>query len=273
MAYIRELPNGRFKVCWRENRTNEFGAPIKGSYIQRTAVVATAKEAERRRIKIEDHIESGQYPTATRDKAAMPLGEYAKRYFDSAEARISQVTHDGYRKIYQAHIADVFGSRPIGTIAPSDVSTWFSALLAGDSNRYLDSQAEELERAKRSPKTAKQALGVLRRICNVAVLDSAITANPALVKLTTSSKRNGRAKFKHCPLTPAQIAALSEHVGGIYGLAITFTGFTGLRAAELAGLEVGDVLLTDAGGQVRVQRTKTREVGGFRSDVTNVSSG
>jgi integrase len=142
------------------------------------------------------------------------------------------------------------------------------ALLAGDSNRYVDRQADEPELAKRSPKTAKQALGVLRRICNVAVLDSAITANPALVKLTTSSKRNARTKFKHCPLTPGQIAALSDYVGGIYGLAITFTGFTGLRAAELAGLEIGDVLLTDAGGQVRVQRTKTREVGGFRSDLT-----
>lgn len=143
------------------------------------------------------------------------------------------------------------------------MSAWFSDLLAGDSNRYAASQvdSDERERAKRSPKTAKQALGVLRRICAVAVLDNAITANPALVKLTTSTKRRA-SKFRHTPLTRPQIIALADHVTNkglpAYGLFITFAGFTGLRAAELAGLEIRDVILTDTGGSVRVERAKTK---------------
>ncbi|NVN51621.1 site-specific integrase [Mycolicibacterium hippocampi] len=267
MAYIRELPNGKYRVLWRENATDEFGSPIKGQYRQRCETVADAKAAERRRIAIEDQIERSDSPASQRAKAGTPLGEYAKRYFDGAESRIGSVTLNGYRNIYRRHIADRFGGRPVGSILPSDVSSWFSDLLAGESNRYTpDSDPEAPEFAKRDPKTAKQALGVLRRICNVAVLDSAITANPALVKLTTSSKRNGRRRFKHCPLTPAQIATLADYIATeqhnpIYALLVTFTGFTGLRAAEVAGLEIGDLVLSEipgTAGSVRVERTKTK---------------
>lgn len=267
MAYIRDLPNGRYKVCWRENVTDDYGAPIKGRYRQRSVVVDSAKAAERRKIKIE---ETGH---DTSVKAGVALGEYAARYFKSAESRIGDVTVDGYRKLYHRHIADAFGSRPVGSILPSDVSAWFSELLAGDSNRYAASQVDSdtRERAKRSPKTAKQALGVLRRICAVAVLDNAITANPALVKLTTSTKRRA-SRFRHTPLTGSQIIALADHVTGkglpVYGLFITFAGFTGLRAAELAGLEVHDVILTDTGGSVRVERTKTRRGGAWQTEST-----
>ncbi|WP_131811298.1 hypothetical protein [Mycobacterium kubicae] len=119
-------------------------------------------------------------------------------------------------------------------------ASWFSQLLAGSSNRYAKtSSTESRELAKRDPKTAKQALGVLRRICNVAVLDGAIAANPTLVKLSTSSKRRANG-FRHQPLTPAQIGALHDYVANqlhcpVYALAILFDAFTGLRAAELAG--------------------------------------
>jgi integrase len=268
MAYIRELPNGKYRILWRENAVDDYGSPIKGQYRQRSETVATAKQADRRRIDIEREIESGHDPSSKRDKAATALGTYAKRYFDAAESRIGRVTLDGYRKVYRRHIADTFGSRPVGSILPSDVSTWFSALLAGESNRYeADSDPDNPQLAKRNPKTAKQALGVLRRICNVAVLDGAIIANPALVKLTTSTKRNGQQRFKHCPLTPAQIAALASHITNnqhnpIYGLVVTFDGFTGLRAAEVAGLEIRDLTLSDipaTAGAVRVERTKKKD--------------
>jgi integrase len=267
MAYIRELSNGKYRILWRENATDDYGSPIKGQYTQRSETVPTAKAAERRRIDIEREIESGHDPSAKRDKAATALGVYAARYFKAAESRIGTVTLDGYRKLYQRHIADVFGSRPVGSILPSDVSSWFSDLLAGDSNRYVvGTDPDNPALAKRDPKTAKQALGVLRRIFNVAVLDAAIIANPALVKLTTSTKRDGRRRFRHCPLTPAQIATLSGYIANerhnpVYGLVVMFTGFTGLRAAEVAGLEIRDLTLSDipgTAGAVRVERTKKK---------------
>lgn len=278
MAYIRELPNGKYRLLWREHATDDFGAPIRGQYVQRSETVDTAKAAERRKVAIETEIDSGIDPSSKRDKAALPLGNYASRYFDASESTIGKVTHDRYRDIYRCHIADLFGSRSVGSIMPSDVSAWFSALLAGESTRYVAATelGEDRQLAKRSPKTAKQALGVLRRICNVAVLDGAITANPALVKLSTSSKRNARNRFTHTPLRPDQIAALAHYVTkdrglATYGLFILFAGFTGLRAAELAGLEIRDLTLSDlagTAGAVRVDRTKTKR----RDDSTGVVS-
>lgn len=265
MAYVRELPNGKYRILWRENASDDYGSPIKGSYVQRSETVANVKAAERRKVAVETEIESGHDPSAKRDKAATPLGQYAARYFASAEPIIGEVTLEGYRKLYHVHIADTFGSRPVGSILPSDVAAWFSALLAGESNRYDPSTAgsENRQLAKRSPKTAKQAVGVLRRICNVAVLDGAISANPAAVKLTTSSKRRA-SSFRHLPLSPAQIADLSIHVANeqrcpLYALALTFCAYSGLRAAELAGLQVGDLTLSEhagTAGAVRVERTK-----------------
>lgn len=285
MAYIRELPNGKFRILWRENATDDFGAPIRGQYRQRSETVDSAKAAERRKVAIEEQVERSDSPASQKAKAATALGEYARRYFDSNESRIGSVTLQGYRDIYRRHIAPTFGGRPVGSILPSDVSRWFSDLLAGETNRYESSSGdEEPQFLKRSPKTAKQAVGVLRRICNVAQLDGAITANPALVKLTTSTKRNGRTKFKHSPLSPPQLAALADYIATeqietvthpttgkihryvtpanpIYALVVTFTGFTGLRAAEVAGLEIADLVLSDipgTAGAVRVERTKTK---------------
>lgn len=170
-------------------------------------------------------------------------------YFDGREAKISDRTHTGYRDIYRVHIKPTFGNRPGSSILPSDVESWVSALLVGD----------------RSEKTVKQALGVLRRIMRKAAFDKAIASNPTTeVRVSTWLKR--RDTFQHRPLSAGQIAAVSDHIASvkrnpIFALAVTFAAFTGVRAAELAGLEIADLTLSDVPGTVgaiRVHRTKTR---------------
>lgn len=50
----------------------------------------------------------------------------------------------------------------------------------------------------------------------------------------------------------------------MYALAVLFTAYTGVRAAELQGLQVGDVTLSDLPGtvgSVRIERTKQRRGG------------
>lgn len=274
MAHIKELPNGRYRVFWRENVKDEYGSPIKNKFVQRCETTNSLKAAERLKVDCERDREHGTNATATRDKAAKPLGTYALAYFESAQTLVSATTLTGYRKLYHSHIADTFGNRPIGSILPSDVASWFSTLLAGESNRYEKSHntpatalTQQREFAKRNPKTAKQALGVLRRICNVAVLDGAIGSNPTHIKLNVSTKRRANS-FRHLPLTPAQIGALADYVANqracpVYALALTFCGYTGLRAAELAGLEIRDLTLSDlpgTAGAVRVERTKKHGV-------------
>jgi integrase len=74
------------------------------------------------------------------------------------------------------------------------------------------------------------------------------------------------AGFEPHPLTGPQVAALAAKVSErypVYELLVLFMAYTGLRAAEVQGLEVRDLTLV-AGpdgttkGSVRVQRTKSR---------------
>ncbi len=168
------------------------------------------------------------------------------------ESRLS-ATINGYRELYATHIQTVFGKRPVASVLPSDADRWTSALLVG-----------------RSDATVKQALGVLRRILRKAVLDKAIDSNPCTeVRVTTSVKhRADKPAFKHCPLNAGQIAAVAEFISHeqqnpVFGLAVTFSGFTGVRAAELQGLQISDLTLDanpnrPGGSSVSIERTKTR---------------
>jgi integrase len=63
-------------------------------------------------------------------------------------------------------------------------------------------------------------------------------------------------------LSPEQVEALAHVLDGHppYGLLIRFIAYTGLRAGEVAGLNVGDVLL----GRVQVHRTRDKVRGGWR---------
>ncbi|OMC36571.1 hypothetical protein A5740_06215 [Mycobacterium sp. GA-1841] len=103
MAYIRELTNGKHQVCWRENARDDYGAPIRGKFVQRTETVDTAKQAERRKVAIELEIESGGQPSASADRASQPVAHYARMYFDALNSKIDQSTLEGYREIYRVH--------------------------------------------------------------------------------------------------------------------------------------------------------------------------
>ena len=193
-------------------------------------------------------------PSAAKDKANTPLGQYANRYLQSLAGQIAQRTIDGYAALYRVHIGPAFGSRPIGSILPSDVQSWHATLLATSPTR---------KQSTRNPKTARQALGVLRRIFNHAALDSAVTSNPAAIKLNSTHKRRTNT-FRHQPLSPEQIASLADYVATqqnspVYALAITFAAYTGVRAAELAGLQVGDLTLSDHHGTLALSASNARK--------------
>lgn len=138
----------------------------------------------------------------------------------------------------------------------------------------------------RSPKTVKQIVGTLKRILDLAQDDQAIPANPVVSGRRRTTKRTGP-QFKHRPLTANQVAAVfdwiaADHVmtraadnssgpkgstyirraNPVYALAVLFAAYTGVRASELQGLQVGDVTLADIPGTVgsiRITRTSRRK--------------
>lgn len=262
MASVRKIAEGKYQVLWREPARDEYRNPT-GKFTQRSETITRDKDrdalkaASSRAAEIEDALASRSTldPSTVKAKAQTPLAAYALRHFSALEPKISDVTLTGYRNIYRVHIAPTFGARPVASILTSDIDVWYSALLTANATG---------RKTKRSPKTAKQALGIFRRILNAALIDGAIGANPALAKFGASShKTKDHRQFKHLPLTESQIAQVASYVAStlnnpIYGLAITFAAFTGLRAAELQGLELRDVDLESLHASVTVCRTKAK---------------
>jgi len=171
----------------------------------------------------------------------------------------------------------VFGSTPVASITTADIARFRAQLLAPHTEhshvtRGLPRQGKNRSGSKsprlvtRSPKTVKHIVGTLKRILDTALDDRAIESNPVVSGRRHTTKRaNGghREPFKHRPLTSSQVAALYDWIArernnSVYALAVLFTAYTGVRAAELQGLQAGDVTLSDIPGtvgSVRIERT------------------
>lgn len=268
----------RYQVVWYEPVRDDFGAPT-GKLRQTSETFDTERKAKRHLRKVEDQLESarGVDPSSSKAKANKPLGEYAKQYFDSLAGQVDGSTVDGYAATYRAHIAPVFGSRPVASITTADVAQFRAKLLAPHPRHSHVTRGVPRASAKRkpptvtrSPKTAKHIVGTLKRILDTALDDRAIESNPVVSGRRHSTKRRanaaGQKAFKHRPLSSSEVAALHEWIANerhnrVYALAVLFTAYTGVRAAELQGLQVGDLTLSDIPGtvgSVRIQRTKTK---------------
>jgi len=289
MAYIRvrdtkARAKGRqvksYVVCWREPVRDEFGAIVPGSTVQRTETFGTEKAAKTRLLEVETSLAGakGIDPSSTKAKANMPLGTYARQYFDGLAGTIDPNTIEDYEKIFRAHIGPVFGSKPVAAITTADVTRFRAQLLAPHERRHGRAKPTITPRpclVTRSPKTVKHIVGTLKRILDVAVDDQAIPSNPVVAGRRHTTKRqasaNGRKPFKHRPLTANQVASVVdwiEHNGSqkrgnpVYALAVLFAAHTGVRASELQGLQLQDVVLSTLPatvGSIRIVRTAKRK--------------
>ncbi len=110
--------------------------------------------------------------------------------------------------------------------------------------------------------TIKHAFDVFRRVLDTAATDSAIPANPAM---SVPRLRAGDVEpFQPHPLSGEEVAAVAAQVAErapVYGLVVLFLAYTGLRAGELAGLEIRDL----QGNTITVRRTKRKVRGGWET--------
>ena len=112
-----------------------------------------------------------------------------------------------------------------------------------------------------------------RRILDAALDDQAIASNPVVSGKRHNTKRgsgsSNKQPFAHRPLSGSEVAQLhdwitTERGNSVYALAVLFAAYTGVRAAELQGLQVGDVTLSDIPGTVgaiRIARTAAKRQG------------
>ncbi len=132
-------------------------------------------------------------------------------------------------------ISAVFGHRPVNEIMRADIADWVG----------------KLARAGKSASTIRHHYFVVRQILSQCVADGRLTVNPAdHVKLPSErSAAGGTPGVVDDPdmfLTAAQVSALVDATPWPCSVMVHLAAWCGLRAAELAGLQVGDVELPDA---------------------------
>ena len=132
-------------------------------------------------------------------------------------------------------ISATFDHRPVNEITRADIADWVGKLSS----------------AGKSASTIRHHYFVVRQILSQCVSDGRLTVNPAdHVRLPSErSAAGGTPGVVDDPdmfLTAAQVAALVDATPWPCAVMVHLAAWSGLRAAELAGLQVGDVELPDA---------------------------
>lgn len=135
----------------------------------------------------------------------------------------------------------VFGGYPLNKITREYIQEWVNRLTA----------------AGKKPSTVRHAFFTVRMILEQAVADGRLSTNPAQhVKYPAerAKARHGAVDDRTQFLTAQQVSALVAATPAPYNVLVHLAAWTGLRAAELAGLQVGDVQIGHGPNILRVLR-------------------
>jgi integrase len=179
------------------------------------------------------------------------LKDTTRAAYADALAPTAQKTVKRHKRLANLRIDNIFGDYPINAITRDDISQWVARMKA----------------AGKRPSTIRNAYFLVRQVLAQAVADGRLDANPAdYVKLPTDHN-TGHVRAVDDPamfLSAAQVAALVAGTPWPYNVLVHLAAWSGLRAAELAGLRVGDVTVPKASlnpnapakpGTVRVEQT------------------
>jgi integrase len=174
---------------------------------------------------------AAQWLASRHDLKPRTRGEYANVLASKTRARRNG---DG-ASTADLSIAATFDHRPVNEILRADIADWVG----------------KLSTAGKSASTIRHHYFVVRQILSQCVADGRLTVNPAdHVKLPSErSAQGGTPGVVDDPdmfLTAAQVAALVDATPWPCAVMVHLAAWSGLRAAELAGLQVGDVELPDA---------------------------
>lgn len=157
------------------------------------------------------------------------INDFWNKYL-SMKVEIAESTLVNYIYLYNKHIRDPFGKRPIEKVRYSDIKRF-----------YIEKMKQGL-----GVSSIANLHNILSPVFELAVRDGYISTNPASGILTEFQRRKDWNQKKREALTKSEQIALVDFVAGSYN----FKGFlpmltvflgTGLRAGELAGLTWDDI--------------------------------
>jgi integrase len=230
---LRQKPSGRWEARYRDDRGRLRGKTF-----------ATKVEARRFLARVNADVQRGDYVDPRGGKEM--FGSLATAWLASG-LHWKPLTRRRYEGVLTSHLLPEFQESPVGSIDRHGVQEYLGKLVAGGL----------------SPGTVRKIYAVLRMVLDTAVETRALRANPAIgVRLPKASAR------KMLVLEAFQVEQLAVEVGAPYELLIRFAAWSGLRAGEIAGLQLSDVDLLRARVQVA---TSVADMGGalLRGDTKN----
>ncbi len=238
-GHLRRLPSGRWQA--------KYPGPD-GKYHTAPNTFRGKGVAEQWLVDKESEIRKGNWQPPELGKETVAI--WAERWM-ATKVNLKPKTKADYEWRLQAHVMPRFGNIPVAKIARADVQAWVKELIG---QGY-------------SASTVHHAIGILNRILDEALAGGALITNPCQ-RISLPRLPKGQVE----PLTLDQVKALAEaieypiikpaghgatptgrHHFPEYGLLVRFTAFTGLRAAEVAGLKIRALDLNK--GVVRVTET------------------
>ena len=158
-----------------------------------------------------------------------------------------------HKALAHLRIDSVFGRHPVNKITRAYVQAWVNRMVA----------------AGKKPSTVRNAYFLVHQVLTFAYVEGRIPTNPVEkkhIKLPTdhNTGRNVTVDDPAQFLTAAQVSALVDATPWPYNVHVHLAAWAGLRAAELAGLQVSDIVLPKVssnpnaparGGYLTVQRT------------------
>lgn len=211
---VERAKGTRYVVRWRQG----------GAFRQRT--MTNKRDAERFAARVETDRANGTTtaPLAARGKT---VAEVVAASLAASRPRLKAGTAAGYEHLYAQRILPRFGRQRIASVTSEAVEAWVGELVA----------------AGKAPSTVRNHYVALHKVFRYALRHRLITHDPcAAVQIP---KPGNTADFAPVFLTAEQVEAiageLDEHAP--YGTVVRLAAYTGLRAAEIAGMRVRDVNL------------------------------
>jgi integrase len=219
-------------------------------------------------------------PAEQRARGNRSFDQWAGDWLDAQQTRVAlgklkQRTAEDYGKLLNRYVLPELGAMAIADVDALAIDQFMARL----------SVRKTPSGAPLHPKTIKHAWNVLRWVLAYASRKDAIDTNP-IDKTKFSADRGAHSTGDHedfapHPLTGDSLGALCAALRGeypgsdgkplpahpVYALMVEFMANTGLRASEVSGLEIADVIIPPAlagtapKATVRVVRTKTRKGG------------